>query len=63
MTKNARLLCATRLRGLNVAYGHAMSCTPEWVVCGDSPCMLPPIFGTHGISVPISRGSPPVLNE
>ena len=65
MVTNIRLLCAsTRPRGLEVAYGHAMPCAaPEWGICDCGISILAHIFGTSGISVPISRGSPPVLTE
>jgi hypothetical protein len=55
------LYAATRQRGLFVAYGHARSCAPKWVVCDSDVRTLAPIFGTIGVSVPISRGSPPIL--
>ncbi len=64
MANNIRLLCATtRLRGFDVAYGHARSCAPKWVICDSDTHMLAPIFGTSGFSVPISRGSPPLQTE
>ena len=65
MANNTHLLYAsTRLRGLEVAYGHAMPCAaPTWVICDACIRMLAHIFGTSGISVPISRGSPPILIE
>jgi hypothetical protein len=55
------LYATTRLRGLSVAYGHAMSCAPEWVLCDSGIRTLAHTFGITGISVPISRGSPPIL--
>lgn len=57
------LYATTRLRGLFVAYGHARSCAPKWVICDSDIHVhtLAPIFGMTGISVPISRGSPPIL--
>ncbi len=65
MTTSMHLLYAkTRPCGFNVAYGHAMPCAaPEWVICDVRTHILAHIFGTSGISVPISRGSPPVLTE
>ena len=65
MAHNMHLLYATtRPGGLDAAYGHAMPCaTPEWVICAARIRILAHIFGTSGISVPISRGSPPVLTE
>ena len=55
------LYAATRQRGLFVAYGHAMSCAPEWIVRDSSTRLLAHIIGMPGIAVPISRGSPPIL--
>jgi hypothetical protein len=64
MANNIRLLsAATRLRGFDVAYGYAMSCTPKWVICDSDTHMLAHILGATGISVPISRGSPPLQTE
>ncbi len=65
MANNMHLLYAiTRPCGPDVAYGHAMPCAaPVWVICDDRIRMLAHIFGASGISVPISRGSPPVLTE
>ena len=65
MANNMHLLYATTCpRGLDVAYGHAMPCAaPEWVICNIRFRMLAHIFGTSGIAVPISRGSPPILTE
>lgn len=64
MANNPRLLYATtRLRGFDVAYGHARSCAPKWVMCASDIHMLAPIFGMPGVSVPISRGSPPLQTE
>ncbi|MBA2395356.1 MAG: hypothetical protein H0V70_21725 [Ktedonobacteraceae bacterium] len=55
------LYASTRQRGLFVACGHAMSCAPKWVVCDSGIHLLAHIFGMPGVSVPISRGSPPIL--
>ncbi len=65
MANNIHLLYATTYPcGLEVANGHAMPCAaPEWVMGATRLRMLAHIFGTSGISVPISRGSPPVLTE
>jgi hypothetical protein len=65
MANNMYLLNAkTRPCGFNAAYGLAMPCAaPEWVICDTRFRMLMHIFGASGISVPISRGSPPVLTE
>lgn len=65
MATNIRLLCATtRLRGVAVAYGHAMPCAaPEWVLCDARTHLLAHAFGISGISVPIFRGGPPVHTE
>jgi hypothetical protein len=55
---------ATRPRGFDVAYGHAMPCaSPEWVLCAIHNHLLTHKFGISGISMPISRGSPPVPSE
>jgi hypothetical protein len=65
MATNMHLLSAqTRQCGPEVAYGHTMPCVaPAWVMCAVRFRMLTHIFGTYGISVPISRGSPPFLTE
>ncbi len=65
MVKNAQLLSKTRLRGpITVAYGHAMPCDLEWNICDAGMRLLAPItFVAQGITVPISRGGPPVLTE
>ena len=55
------LYATTRQRGLFVACGHATSCAPKWVICDSDVRTLAHIFGTIGVSVPISRGSPPIL--
>ncbi len=54
----------TNLRGSTAAYGHAMPCNLKGILCGIRPHTLAPItFEAQGITVPISRGSPPVLTE
>ncbi len=65
MVTNMWLLCAaTRPRGFEVAYGHALPCAaPEWVICAVGNHLLAHKIGITGISVPISRGSPPVPSE
>jgi hypothetical protein len=55
------LYATTRQRGLFVAYGHARSCAPKWVICDSDVRTLVDIFGMPGTAVPISRGSPPIL--
>ena len=61
MANTIHLLYATRQRDLFAAYGHAMSCAPKWVICDSDVRTLAHIFGMPGTAVPISRGSPPIL--
>jgi hypothetical protein len=61
MANTILLYAVTRQRGLFVAYGHAMSCAPEWIVCDSGIHLFAHIFDMPGIAVPISRGSPPIL--
>lgn len=62
MANTTHLLYASaRQRGLFVACSHVMSCAPEWVVCDSGIHLLIDIFGMPGVSVPIFRGSPPIL--
>jgi hypothetical protein len=65
MVKNAQLFSITRLRGpITGAYGHAMPCNPEWNICDVGLRLLTPItFVAQGITMPISRGGPPILTE
>jgi hypothetical protein len=54
----------TRQCGVMSVYSHAMSCDMRGIICGIRPRMLAPLTAEFGgISVPISRGGPPVLNE
>ncbi len=71
MTANA--LCMSRLRGLGFSsktvYSHAMPCDllPSTAYDGTSgSCtnvFAPLTIVDQGISVPISRGGPPIFNE
>jgi hypothetical protein len=64
---NTRMLALTRLRYDSALHGHAMSfggmkLTIERVIC-TKLTISGPVFATNGISVPISRGSPPFYDE
>ena len=64
MAKNTCLLYATtRPRVFDGARGLTMPRTPEWVICGVDAHTLVSVFVMPGISVPISRGSPPLQTE
>ena len=64
MAKNTCLLYATtRPRIFDSARGLTMPRTPEWVICVVDTLTLAHIFDVSGISVPISRGSPPLQIE
>ena len=55
---------ATYQCGVMSVYGHAMSSDMRGAICGICPRMLAPLTAEFGgISVPISRRGPPVLNE
>jgi hypothetical protein len=61
---NAILFHATRLRDTIIAQGHAMPIDLKHPTIGDTGiCVFEsgPVFVNAGISVPISRGSPPSL--
>ena len=60
---NVRLFVNTRQRDLVVARGHTMPSDPKSVGggCGVHACAFTPVFAEIGISVPISRGSPPLF--
>ena len=60
---NARLFVNTRQRNLVVARGHTMPSDLKYVSggCGIRLRVPAPVFAESGISVPISRGSPPLF--
>ena len=63
---NTNLLFANRLYGFLVAYGHAMPCDSKWNICDvvlDLRLRAPITSVAQGITMPISRGGPPVLTE
>lgn len=59
----ARLFLSTRQRDLMVAQGHTMPSDPKHAGggCGVHPRASLTVFAEIGISVPISRGSPPLF--
>jgi hypothetical protein len=65
MVSNMQLLYLYRLRDQKIAYGHAMPFTLILAKGGVCSALLvaPAIFVAQGISVPISRGGPPLLFE
>jgi len=60
---NARLFLSTRQRDLMVAYGHTLPSDPKnsGGGCGVHLRTSLTVFAEIGISVPISRGSPPLF--
>ena len=64
---STRLLALTRLRYDSALYGHAMPFSGVGVSVERGVCIkliiAGPDFATNGISVPISRGSPPFYDE
>ena len=64
---STRLLALTRLRYDSALYGHAMPFSGLGVSAERGVCVkltiAGPDFATNGISVPISRGSPPFYDE
>jgi hypothetical protein len=65
---NTRMLALTRLRYDSALYGHAMSFGGVKLADLREICMKLTISGpvfvaAQGISVPISRGSPPFYDE
>lgn len=61
----AKNICfTTRLRGAMTAYGHAMPCNLKGTICCSMRGHVSAFFGeAQGVTVPISRGGPPVLTE
>lgn len=63
MANNARLFVIPRQRELMFARGHTMPSDPKCLGSGGCGYLRASttVFGEIGISVPISRGSPPLL--
>lgn len=65
---NTRMLALTRLRYDSALHGHAASFSGRELIGPRSLCVKltitgPDFFVAQGISVPISRGSPPFYDE
>jgi len=64
---NTRMLALTRLRYDSALYGHAAPFSGRELIGPRSLCVKLTISGVdfvaQGISVPISRGSPPFYDE
>lgn len=63
MVKNAQLLYVTSQCDQVMVYGHAMPIVMPWVICDDGTRILAHIGKFRGISVPIFKGSPPIMTE
>ena len=63
MANNARSFVNPRQRELMFARGHTMPSDPKCLGSGGCHTLYAAtlVFGEIGISVPISRGSPPIL--
>ena len=64
---NTRMLALSRLRYDSALHGLAMSFGRVKLTGAREVCfklaIAGPVFATYGISVPISRGSPPFYDE
>ena len=67
MISTAQLYCITRLRGMQVAYGHAMSCAPTFLGGKREKfgrvLIAPATLHIQDQSVPIARGGPPAYRK
>lgn len=68
MINRMQQICLGRLRDPKTEYGHALSVGVSTLTIHDDIglgvfCLLPIAFVAQGISVPISRGGPPLLYE
>jgi|GEM_PF-3919713 len=62
MASGMHRVCTTRLRDHVADYGHAAPFDRENLCCTGNKIGLI-FFVSQGVSVPISGGGPPVLNE